>query len=320
MNATNVINFIAFILGLCVLAAFCSYETKLLNSELTNPKIRSLQKKSTSVIVTLTANFEDDSEDLCIALTSLSNLLERQNKTFTPVIIYHYATVSSSAKENILLCTSQLVAFVELDLNDFPRGYDGVKENVTDVQTSRFWNTIVWKRPEIQNYESIMRIDKQSCFSEETDLKYWYNSDYKYIPSIEYGQVYLSDVFLRGPNEGSDSLFEFATTYMKEKNIIPTYPELWKDIESMWNRLQTLPAVQSKYEISNIPFFRRDDVLMWNEAVSENEPFGLYRFGWDDAQVKVITLAMFATKDTVIQKDLVGYEHGHGKCEEIKTY
>jgi len=313
-SATFIINVSAVILGLRIVSFIfphSSYGTTSLSGQ---DKVRS-SRESKSAIVTLSANLKNEKEDLCLALTSVSNLLERQNKTLTPVIVFHDTDVSSTDKDFLIKCTSQLVAFVELDFHDHPKDYDIKKEFVSDssireAQINRFWNYLLWKRPELKSYETIMKIDKYSCFSDEVDLKYWFNNHYKYLPNLEYGQIYLSGVYWNSKsNQDVISLYNFAKSYIETNDIQPSNTKLWNKINKEWNNnSQTLQSPRH-FEISNALFFKRRDVSKWNEAVSEKEPFGLYRFGWDYSQVRVITLAMFAKENEIKQKELVGYEH-----------
>jgi len=283
-------------------------------------------KKSRVGIAILVPNNNEDLKDLCAALYSLSSLPGEANSTRAPVLVFHENNLVSEQKEDILRCTDRMIAFVEIDLkHSFPAGFNPEKEYERSyasagvslgrsawgyVQMIRFWNTLVFENPIVQQYDTIMRLDSDSCFLNED------SPDMALLPTLADHHVYQSIGILRGSSKYISGLYDFAVKYMEKENITPSNPELWERITSMWTSMRTLPVFRTNFEVFRTSFFTRRDVKKWHQAISENEPYGILRNRWGDAQIRVFTLAFFATKEQVMQSSSEGYLHGRGQCRE----
>eukprot|EP00586_Coscinodiscus_wailesii_P009120 CAMPEP_0172523466 /NCGR_PEP_ID=MMETSP1066-20121228/293677_1 /TAXON_ID=671091 /ORGANISM="Coscinodiscus wailesii, Strain CCMP2513" /LENGTH=146 /DNA_ID=CAMNT_0013306541 /DNA_START=719 /DNA_END=1155 /DNA_ORIENTATION=- len=143
-----------------------------------------------------------------------------------------------------------------------------------------------------------MRIDTDSCFtSGGKALDDW-------LPSVPDGLDYRANHIGLGSNEWVRGLYDFAVEYMKKNRIVPANMKLWEHVESAWrgelgDRTKTLPVFQTNFEVDRVAFFKRYDVMKWHAALTEKEPFGVFRYRWGDAQTRVLTMAMFAEEGRI---------------------
>jgi hypothetical protein len=77
-----------------------------------------------------------------------------------------------------------------------------------------------------------------------------------------------------------------------------------------------LPFFYKIFEVSRVSFFQRDDVMKWHEALTEPEPYGVFRLQWSNANTRVLTMAMFAKPDWILTKKYFGYRHGK-ECDVL---
>ena len=170
-----------------------------------------------------------------------------------------------------------------------------------------------------------MRMDTDSCFKKRVDnLKkdqipahlVDMSQHVNQLPGMEPSFVYQSLESPPSYNTFVEGLFEFAMEYIKKENITPSNPKLWKQASDLWEKEKNVPLLKTNFEVSRVSFFQRPDVMKWHEALSEFEPFGIWRQRWGDAHHRFLTLAMFSTPETVsiLSLDLNFYDHGRGKC------
>lgn len=288
------------------------------------PLRRHLENKDIPAITTLIPNTPNDLRDFCLALRSLESLaVDDPSLKAAPVFAFNEGDISFEQKDMIRACTDRPVYFPEVDF-DFPPGFDSEKEIEANkmartvstggqnlgrpqwgyTQMIRFWTSRIWKHPALQGYDTIMRIDTDSCFvngGDPEDLN---------LPGMMKRYLYRSKGPGTGINQWIDGLYDFTVEYMKKEGITPSYPELWKIIEDTWNEKGVLRTVGTNFEVSRLSFFQRPDVAKWLDALTETPPYGVFRYRWGDAQTRVLTLAMFGTKENVLLKVHPGYKHG----------
>mmetsp|Transcript_21949 Transcript_21949/g.27154 ORF Transcript_21949/g.27154 Transcript_21949/m.27154 type:complete len:347 (-) Transcript_21949:26-1066(-) len=282
-----------------------------------------------NAIVALVPNNEGDLHDFCLAIKSLS--VNRVVKPTTPVLVYHEDDLIDDSKYDIIKCTNNPITFIQVEF-DFPRGFDAEKEYEENwkvaaratnrgrrlwgyAQMIRFWTTGLWKHPAVKEFDTIMRIDTDSCFvSPGEDIE---DSE---LPGMRGRYVYRSDGPGTGVNTWIHDLFSFTEKYMKKHKITPANEDLWRVVKDTWKEKKTLPVFGTNFEVNRVAFFLRPDVMKWHEALTEAEPFGVFRYRWGDAQTRVLTMALFAKKDdisnSVLLKRHPGYRHGRGLCAE----
>jgi len=243
--------------------------------------------------------------------------------------VFHEDDFTRDQKYGVLKCSDYPVSFHYVDLS-FPMEFDAdsaYEENrdVALLGTSRyhhkpwgyarmirFWTTQIWKHSAVQPYDTIMRIDTDSCFVDRLEE----DTEDVYFPSIRIRYVYRSDGIRVGVNAFIEYLYDFAMTFMREHHIEPANPELWNMIQDTWNTNRTLPIFSKNFEVSRVSFFQRSMVMKWHDALTDEQPYGVFRYRWSDAQTKVLTMAMFADPDTIYFNKHPGYKHGRGVCRD----
>lgn len=169
----------------------------------------------------------------------------------------------------------------------------------------------MWKHPAIQQFDTIMRIDTDSCFLENASVNF---SSLPNLPSSEI--VYMSINPPHGAPTYVKGLYDFAFEYMERHQLSPKNKQLWQIVEEAHTQFQTLPVFKTNFEICSRRFFQSTEVMQWHESLTELEPFGVWRGRWGDAQTRFLTMAMFTTEEQVYISETEGYLHGRGLCVE----
>ena len=191
------------------------------------------------------------------------------------------------------------------------------------AQMIRFWTVGIWRHPAIQQYETLMRMDTDSCFLLRQQGAINNGADaaakehsISLLPRMDPKLVYQSIEAPPSYNTFVHGLFDHAMNYVERENINPSYPELWEQAKKMWEEEENTPLFKTNFEVVQVSFFQRPDVIKWHESLSEMEPFGVWRNRWGDAHTRFLTIAMFGTKETVstFMLDNDFYDHGRGKC------
>jgi len=250
---------------------------------------------SHSAIVILTTNAERDLDELCTALDSLRYLSGDKS---SPVLVFNEGNLLENQMFIISKCTERTVAFPIIHLNAyFPRGFDPEKEwsdfearfsfnpvpgrdRWSYAQMIRFWTVTLWDHPAIQQFESIMRIDTDSCFLKREPGHIMKNPQADLLPNLSEHLVYESLESPPSYNTYVSGLFEHAVKYITSENIKPSYPELWEMAKTMFNEEKNVPLFKTNFEVNRISFFKRPDVMKWHKSLSEVEPFGIWRYRW----------------------------------------
>jgi len=210
------------------------------------------------------------------------------------------------------------ISFATIDFNSFPDGFDPSKENHDFLvqgrnpwgyyQMIRFWTTLVWKQPAIARFDSVMRIDSDSCFKEVND----------YLPNFMYdGLFYHSQYVGVEPAHGVkfiEGMYEFAIKWMEETKH-PSEPRnmlLWHYLKKVHEYQKTLPIFRTNFELSKRSFMMRGDVARFHEALTEKEPFPVLRYRWGDAALRFLLVAIFESPSKVLTVRPTGYFHKNG--------
>jgi len=290
-------------------------------------------------VAVLTTTAQSDIDELCLALKSLVFLTgdsspypNRMKRA--PILVFNEGDLTMTQMKRIDSCTDRTVAFPFVELNAFfPKGFDpeGEWQKFTQgdhyfeslpgrarwsyAQMIRFWTTGIWKHPAIQQFDTIMRIDTDSCFLDPAEYE---NASLSSLPNLPKQYVYQSINPPHGKSTYVQGLFDFAVDYMAKHDIKPSHPELWETVETAWNGPgHTLPVFKTNFENNRREFFQSEPVMRWHEALTEQEPFGVWRRRWGDAQTRFLTMAMFGTPQSVLVTPDHGYMHGRGKCVEL---
>jgi len=262
------------------------------------------------VIATLVTNREKDLNELCLALRSLV-LLRGDSKEYpAPVLVFNEGDLSDEQIQSILRCTDRMISFPRVDFSVFPQGFNFVTEQKFQVkgrsewgyyQMIRFWLTGIWNHPAIEPYGIVMRIDSDSCFNEENP----------YLPYFKYDHINYHSQYV-GFEDGkqfTDGLVDFAENYLEEQGRVPKNAMLWQFIKTTWEKESTLPLFMTNMEVSRKSLMYRPEIRAWHEALTEKEPFGVFRYRWGDAVVRYVTAAMFLSNSEVMVERAPGYRH-----------
>lgn len=283
------------------------------------PLPMSVYPEGGAAICMLVSNNDKDIEDIQVALASL-NFLRGDSDLPSPVLVFNEGDLSMEQMEALVSSTRRPIAFPTIDLSTFPTGfnpeeYDTAGQPHFDVanrkpwgyyQMIRFFVTRIWDHPSIERYETIMRMDSDSCFKAPNP----------YLPHMMHEHiVYHSQYVGVEPEAGRpyiEGLFDFTVEYMTRVNKSPGNMMLWHFIESTWSSSQTLPVFRTNLEVSKKSYMQRVDVKKWHNTLTEEEPFGLFRYRWGDAITRFIEAAVFGTDDTVLTIRHEGYYHKQG--------
>jgi len=290
--------------------------------------------RSNHAVVTLVENDENSLNKYCYALQSLTkNYIVRHEN---PVIVFHEEDFPQDAKDFIRQCTTNPVEF-DIANFGFPEGFDADKEFATHeivanqgknkggmnrkpwsyVKMIRFWTSAVWRQSLLSNYRTVMRLDMDSCFVKPGDGD---DVDNMYVPGLRPRYMYRTDDLRKGGSDWIDGLADFAIDYVARENITPLNPELWEHVLSTWREDKVLPIFTKNFEVMRVEFFLRPEVMKWHEALTDHEPYGVFRERWSDAQTRVMTMALFAEPGQLLVHKHLGYRHGVNQCQKYYEY
>ena len=264
------------------------------------------EKRNGAAIAILISNSKRDMRNLKIALKSVDEYMPHDNMT-TPVLLFNEGNLNEEQKSSIQSITERPIHFPLVDFQQFPDEFNPETEEGNWKKRSkwgyqqmcRFWTTKIWEHPVLDDYSTYMRFDTDSCFTETLN-------EYPYLPGLPADKpyVYAANQFAKERPRFIAGLFELAKDYVALNNITVKNPELWEAVRER-------KIIYNNFEISNITFFRQPDVMAFQRAVSDSEPFGVFRKRWGDAPIRTLTLAIFAEATEVIWNSTIqqGYEH-----------
>jgi len=251
--------------------------------------------------------------------------------TSAPVLVFNEGDLTGAQMDHLKTCTSRPVAFPLVELDFFPDGFDEEKEwtafakwtnfrpmegrrDWSYAQMLRFWTRGVFDHPAVQQYDMIMKLDADSCFMRQRYTNM--NPFYQELPAIEGRYKYQTnyDGGLTGNPQFVENMFDVAISYMKTENMEPANPQLWTVIKSVWEETGNMPVFQTHMEICRLSFFKSEPVAKWLKHLTDDAPYGIYRYRWSDSTTRVVTLAMFAAAENLLLSKSTGYLHGRGRC------
>lgn len=273
------------------------------------------------VIATLVSKRVQDIEELQTALKSLAFLKgDKDYNALAPVLVFNEGDLDLLAIKYIVSSTNRPIAFPRVDFKKFPDGFNEVVEEAPFpvpgrdpwgyVQMIRFWTTMVWRHPAVKHFDTVMRIDSDSCFKEVND----------YLPNFKTDDLYYHSQYVGVEPKGQfiDGMFDFVTNWMdttKQPSQARNYL-LWHYGVSVWKNDNTLPLFRTNFELAKVEFMQRGDVARFNEALTEKEPFGVLRKRWGDAVLRFLTMAIFVDNDKIMTIKPAGYYHKQGCSKE----
>ena len=264
-------------------------------------------KKKGAAIAFLISNSRKDTKDFKRAMASLDEHMNHDLMS-APVLLFNEGNLDEKQMHTIRNATTRPVHFPVVDFQQFPKGFNPDTEESNWKKRSRwgyqqmcrFWATKIWEHPILNDYSTYMRFDADSCFTKGL-------AQYAYLPSLptETQHVYAANEFRTERPRFIVGLHKLAEEYVIANNITVKNPELFEAV----GKKRTI--IYNNFEISNITFFRQADVMAFQRAITEMEPFGVFRKRWGDAPIRTLTLAIFADASQVLWNvtKSKGYEH-----------
>jgi len=248
------------------------------------------------VIATYVSNHQPDIDKLCTLLKAIDHYVKGDVTGFpTPLLVFNEGMLSNFQLEMIVWSTTRPIAFPIADFG-FPQGFDPSKESeeVNErikslyPQIVRFWLTDVWKHSAIDAFDIVMRIDFDTCF----------NLENTYLPNFEKHRMTYHAQYVGFDNSDSvKGLYNFTKTYMARAKVSPYYPLAWTLVTQAWNKNGELPLYQASLEVIHKLFMQHPHVSEFNEAITDHEPFGVFRYGWNDHAVRFLTTTLFTNSE-----------------------
>lgn len=283
---------------------------------------KSTYPKGGACISVLVTNRTKDIDEIQVALRSLAFLKgDTDKKNKAPVLVFNEGNLSPLQVQSIVTSTDRPVAFPLVDFSKFPSNFDPFKDEPDFLvkgrvnkwgyyQMIRFWVTGIWEHHALEHFETIMRIDSDSCFKEVNN----------YLPNFHHEGVWYHSQYV-GVEDGAkfvEGLFDFAVNYMNRTRA-PHQPRnflLWDFAQHVNKQYKTLPVFRSNFEVSSKQFMQSDIVRRWHYALTEEEPFGVLSKRWGDAATRFLTAAIFENMDRIFTIRPDGYFHKIGCSRE----
>jgi hypothetical protein len=260
-----------------------------------------------AAIGTLVSNSANDVTNLCHALDSLRHLPDASFQTPADMLVFHDG-LSDTQQEYLRSCTNRTIKFPHIGYSfesSFPKDFNPQEEAPNWTKRSkwsyqqmiRFWITQVWNHSALNGYTTLMRLDSDACWK-----KRYFQHGFSMVPTLSAHKVYHSNVqkedFLCG------GFRDFVIQYVKKHDIVPKNERLYRRALE-----KDCPCFYNNFEIARISFMQQANVVQWHEALTEAEPFGVFRQRWGDAMERFVTMALFATPDMIEETKPRGYQH-----------
>lgn len=269
------------------------------------------------VIVTYVSNHQSDVDKLCILLKSLDTYVKGDIKGYpTPVLVFNDGTLSNYQLEMIVWSTSKPIAFPSADLG-YPEEFnlseesEEIQERLKSIypQVVRFWLTGLWKHPGLDAFDIVMRVDFDTCFNQKNN----------YLPNFEKHRMSYHAQYVGFDDSNTIiGLHDFAKEYLAKENILPSDPLAWQLMTQSWVKKQSLPLYQASIEVIRKSFMQHPQVTKFNEAVTEKEPFGVFRHGWNDHAVRFLTTTLFTNNEHHLLSGFQGFQN-RASCAKVES-
>merc|ERR1711920_282081 len=80
-------------------------------------------------------------------------------------------------------------------------------------------------------------------------------------------------------------------------------------VQNTYELHNTFPLFRTNFELAKKSFMQKRDIAQWHEAMTEAEPFGIYRNRWGDAVIRFLMTAIFPTSEMIVMSRPAGYAH-----------
>jgi hypothetical protein len=226
------------------------------------------------------------------------------------VIIFHGGYPDPTELWEMYRHTKRRVFFQNVDkyFSNFPRGFDPYSNQPNwSIRTKwnyhhmiNFWFKIVFELPAIQRYDYMMRLDFDSQLQGD-----WTNV---FDLMREKKAVYMANF------ETLDFEWRLQGT-LKLKTLVEEFINSTKLIVQDQNNFErafnneSARTYWNNFEITDLRFFRQQNITSWVKTVVESH--GIYKYRWGDAILRFLTLAVFAREDQILHREKLGLGYCH---------
>lgn len=273
---------------------------------------------STCIAMLLT-NYEADIHNALLAIRSLDdNLLS--GDFVTPFLVFNEGDITPEHQSKLKSATRRKIHFPYVNFSVYPTGFYPDKEEGPSFfkrtkfgyqQMCAFWITHIWKHKALSenNCETIMRMDADSCFLDRIDQN-------ESIPGLNSKDLVYRANRIVVEKQYIEGMWSLTNKFLTEKRLVPRHVELWNRANETFRQHGHMLSFYNNFEISRVEFFQREEVMEYQNMMTEQEPFGVYRKRWGDAVVRYLTLALFAFPHEIHMAAPTAYAHGGRKWAE----
>ena len=266
-------------------------------------------------IASLVTNDENDIIDLCTALNSLKNLPDNSS---APALIFNEDNLFPSQIELLRNCTPRELFFPLVNFSIFPRGFDPNNSTSNWSRRSKwgyhqminFWISNIWEHVAITPYDTIMRIDSDSCWSQRVQM----DGPRRYLPGLPQGKVYYANQLMYDEPFVTERFFEFTRDYIANNNLTVMNPDLLQTHRNLDNLTR---ITYNNFEVASVDFMLRPEVRKWHDQITNKAPFYVYKYRWGDAIERFATMAIFMAPSEVAGDMGIIPEYRHSTVCEI---
>lgn len=232
------------------------------------------------------------------------------DKNKSDILIFHTNYPRTKDIDEVTHSTVRQVIFQNVDeyFSQFPDGFDpylmepnwSIKDKWSYQHMIRFWFKFVFEQPIVHSYQYLMRLDSDSRIPvlwldlfelmREKQAVYFANNEVTDYENVLPGTMKLRD---------------FVEDYVKQRQVQPKDPERMSKAFGNDSAL----AYWNNFEINEIAFFRQKSVLDWVDAIDHS--WGIYKYRWGDADLRYLTLALFARKEQLLHRLDYNLEYCH---------
>jgi hypothetical protein len=233
--------------------------------------------------------------DLCDSMKTLK-MLKGTDSALIPVLIIYTSDVPIPT--NLSKCTKRAMTFHPTELV-LPSGFTPTEgTDYSSALLNRYWTTQIWEEQVFNDYEIIMAIDDDTCFTVPDET----------MPYLGKHHDYHSQHFVGNHNSILfPGLFEFTEAYMKKYDLTVRNPDMWNKVLQSSNTEHSLPVFQDSFEIIRKSFMLRPDVKSFHKALTETDEFGYFTKGWTSDVERFLTAAIFGTANSIETKAVTGF-------------
>jgi hypothetical protein len=245
----------------------------------------------------------------------------------TDVIILHTGYPFRADLLPIIEGSRRQVEFVNIDhiFYKFSPGFDPHLRDPSWSQRGKwnyhhmcyFWFKQVFQLKILQRYRYMMRLDDDSQIlgnfkeidNQENEFCFLGKWPNVFDLMIKHQALYMAnqrEVDFEYVLPGITRIRNVTVDYIMKKNSTVRNPDMFADF---FNKTLEIPNYWNNFEVVDLAFMQRKDVLDFIQMVDESQGIFLYR--WGDAPLRYITLALFTNTTDVLHRVKFGLGYCH---------